>query len=148
VPLDSSFVGRSYPPVAPYQVSAAKIAEFADAVLDPNPVYREATAAQAAGHPDVIAPPTFVTIINIQTIREIVSDPKLGLDWSRVVHAEQSFAYQRPIVAGDRLVVLATITDIMSRAGNDFLTVRADISTEAGEPVVTATATLVARGAA
>lgn len=146
--LDPSFIGRSYPPSAPYPVGAAKIAEFADAIGDADPVYRDPAAARAAGHPDVIAPPTFATIVNLTTIHEIVSDPKLGLDWSRVVHAEQSFRYHRPIVAGDALVVVATIENILSRAGNDFLTVRADIATEAGDPVLVSRAMLVARGAA
>ncbi|HWC79446.1 MAG TPA: MaoC family dehydratase N-terminal domain-containing protein [Pseudonocardiaceae bacterium] len=148
MPLDPSFAGRDYPPSAPYVVSAAKIAEFAESIRDTSPVYFDSAAARAAGHPHVVAPPTFLTIVNLRTIAGIVADPKLGLDWSRVVHAEQRFAHIRPIVAGDRLVVAATITDIMARAGNDFLTVRADVSTEAGDPVAVCTATLVARGTA
>ena len=40
-------------------MSRVKIAEFADAIGDPNPVYRDRAAARAAGYPDVIAPPTF-----------------------------------------------------------------------------------------
>lgn len=129
-------------------MSVAKIVEFADAIQDPNPVYRDASAARAAGHADVIAPPTFVTIINLRAIHEIVSDPKLGLDWSRVVHAEQSFSFTRPVTAGDRLTWVVTIEDIKSRVGNDFLTVRGDFTSEEGEPVVVTRATLVARGTA
>ena len=146
--LDPSFVGRSYPSSAPYTVSAAKIAEFADAIGDPSAVYRDVSAARAAGHADVIAPPTFVTIINLRAIHEIVSDPKLGLDWSRVVHAEQSFAFTRPVTAGDRLVWVVTIESIKSRVGNDFLGVRGEFTTEDGEPVVVTKAMLVARGTA
>jgi len=56
VALDQSFIGRTYPPASPYEVGAEKIREFADAIGDPNPVYRDADAARAAGHPDVIAP--------------------------------------------------------------------------------------------
>ena len=48
-------------------------------------------------------------------------DPELGLDYSRVVHGEQSFAYERPVVAGDRLVAVATVERIRSAAGNDLL---------------------------
>jgi hypothetical protein len=36
----------------------------------------------------------------------------------------------------------------MSRAGNDFVTVRTDMNTPAGEPVCVGTTTLVARGTA
>jgi acyl dehydratase len=147
VPLDQSFIGRSYPAAARYEVGAEKIREFADAIGDPNPIYRDVDAARAAGHPTVIAPPTFVTIINLTAIERIVSDPELGLDWSRVVHGEQTFAYHRSILAGDSLVMAATIENVMSRRGNDFLTVRAEISTADGEPVSTGTALIVARGA-
>jgi acyl dehydratase len=146
VALDQSFIGRSYPAVLRYQVGAAKIREFADAIGDENPLYRDVAAAQAAGHADVIAPPTFVTIINLQAIEALVADPDLGLDWSKVVHGEQNFTYHRPVVAGDELVLDATIEDVKARAGNDFLTVRAEISTAGGEPVSTARALIVSRG--
>ena len=41
MPLDQSFVGRIYPPTAPYEVGREKIREFADAIGDDNPVYRD-----------------------------------------------------------------------------------------------------------
>lgn len=145
--LDQSFVGREYPFPDRYQVGVEKIREFADAIGDPNPVYRDAEAARALGHPDVIAPPTFVTVINLRAISRIVADPDLGLDWNRVVHGEQSFRYTRPVRAGDSLALTATIEKVLSRAGNDFLTVRADISDAEGLPVSSGTAMLVARGA-
>jgi acyl dehydratase len=149
VALDQSFVGRTYPPSAPYEVGIEKIREFADAIGDPNPVYRDIDSAKVAGHPTVIAPPTFaIIIINNQAIYTIVADPALGLDWRRVVHGEQTFTYQRPIMAGDSLVLVATIENVMTRAGNDFVTVRTDLNTEAGETVCVGTTTLVARGTA
>ena len=74
------------------------------------------------GHPDVIAPPTFAFAITQGRGRRCVADPELGLDYSRVVHGDQKFAYTRPVRAGDRLVCEATITIITARAGNDLLT--------------------------
>ena len=147
VALDQSFVGRAYPPSEVYEVSRAKIREFAEAIGDTNPVYRDPEAARAAGYPDVIAPPTFTTIINLAAINSIVSDPELGLDYSRMVHGDQTFDFHRPVVAGDQLVVTAYVDNIMSRAGNDFITLRAEISGQGGEPVVTARAQLVVRDA-
>ena len=64
--LDQSFVGRSYPPTEPYEVGREKIREFAEAVGDPNPAYIDPEAAKALGHPDVIAPPTFVFAITFK----------------------------------------------------------------------------------
>ncbi|MCK8680296.1 MULTISPECIES: MaoC family dehydratase N-terminal domain-containing protein [Streptomyces] len=145
--LDQSFVGRSYPPTAPYEVGREKIREFAEAIGDANPVYLDAEAAKALGHPEVIAPPTFVFAITFRAAEQVIGDPQLGLDYNRVVHGDQRFAYTRPVRAGDRLAVTSTIEKIKSMAGNDILDIRGEVHDEAGEHVVTAWIKLVARAA-
>ncbi|GAB1644939.1 MaoC family dehydratase N-terminal domain-containing protein [Krasilnikovia sp. MM14-A1259] len=146
MPLDQSFVGRSFPPTPPYLVGREKIREFASAIGALDPEYHDPEAAQAKGYPDVVAPPTFPVVVTMAASRQIVTDPELGLDYSRVVHGDQRFAYTRPVVAGDALVCVNTIEEITTRAGHDFLTTRTDVTTEAGEPVVTAWSKLVQRG--
>ena len=146
--LDAGLVGRSYPPSAVYEVGREKIAEFATALADPDPVYRDPAAARAAGHPDVIAPPTFAIVLSLGAADVVVEDPEVGLDYSRVVHGEQRFTHHRPIRAGDRLVATPTIEAVRSVGGNDLLTTRVDVATEDGEPVCSATSMLVARGTA
>ncbi|MEV0847745.1 MaoC family dehydratase N-terminal domain-containing protein [Streptomyces sp. NPDC049954] len=146
--LDQSFVGRSYPPTDPYEVGREKIREFARAVGDPNPAYTDPEAARALGHADVIAPPTFVFAITYQAAALVVQDPQLGLDFSRVVHGDQKFAYTRPVRAGDRLSVTSTIDGIKSLAGNDIIDIRGEVHDASGGHVVTALMKLVARAAA
>jgi acyl dehydratase len=148
VPLDQSFVGHTYPPTPPYEVGREKIREFADAIGDVNPAYRDPEAARALGYPDVIAPPTFGIVLSMTAGRQVVADPDLGLDYSRVVHGEQRFVSSRPVRVGDRLIAVVTVENIRSAAGNDMITTRADVSTVEGEPVFTAYSTLVARGTA
>ncbi|MGH3342928.1 MAG: FAS1-like dehydratase domain-containing protein [Carbonactinosporaceae bacterium] len=148
MPLDTSFIGRSYPPSPPYEVGREKIRDFAEAIGDPNPAYRDPEAARRLGHPDVIAPPTFPIVITMRSAAQAVLDPDLGLDYSRVVHGEQRFVYSRPVRAGDRLVAVVHIDSIRAAAGNDIMTTRSEVSTEEGEHVVTAYSTLVARGTA
>ena len=143
--LDRALVGRSYPPSAVYEVGRAKIAEFATAIGDDSPLYRDAEAARAAGHPDVIAPPTFAIALTLEAANVVLGDPQVSLDYSRVVHGEQRFAHHRPIRAGDRLVATTTIDAARTVAGNDLLTARVDLTTEDGEAVCTATSMLVAR---
>ncbi|MDH6225578.1 MULTISPECIES: MaoC family dehydratase N-terminal domain-containing protein [Streptomyces] len=145
--LDQSFVGRSYPPTDPYEVGREKIREFAASIGDPNPAYTDPEAAKALGHPDVIAPPTFVFAISFKAAHRVIHDPELGLDYSRVVHGDQKFAYRRPVRAGDRLTVTTTIDAVKSLAGNDILDIRGDVHDETGELVVTAWTKLVARAA-
>jgi len=146
VTFDPSFVGRSYPATESYHVSRAKIAEFADSLGDGNVLYRDPEAARAAGYPDVIAPPTFLTIINLIAINTIVADPEQGLDHSRMVHGDQRFSHVRPVHAGDELWLTTHIDDVSSRAGNDFLIARGEVRDHAGEPVCTTRSQLVIRG--
>lgn len=146
MPLDKLFTGRSYPPGDVYEVGREKIREFADAVGASSPLHRDPEAARAAGYADVIAPPTFATIISLGSTSVVIDDPELGLDFSRVVHGSQTFVHHRPMVAGDRLLTTVHVDDVQARMGNDFLTVRAEIGTEDGEAVCTAIGLLVARG--
>jgi acyl dehydratase len=144
--LDRELVGRSYPPSAVYEVGRGKIAEFARAIGSDDPLHRDAEAARAAGHPDVIAPPTFAIALTLEAAMVVLDDPEVSLDYSRVVHGEQRFTHHRPIRAGDRLVATTTIDAARTVAGNDMLTARVDVATEDGEPVCSATSMLVARG--
>ena len=144
--LDPSFIGRTYPPSEPYEVGREKIREFADAIGDGSPACHDVEAAKALGYPDVIAPPTFPIMLSLRAAEEVISDPDLGLDYTRVVHGEQRFVYSRPVRAGDVLVVVVSVENIRSAAGNDMITTKGEVSTVGGEHVVTAYSTLVARG--
>jgi acyl dehydratase len=146
MPLDQAFVGRTYPPTAPYEVSRAKIREFADAIGDGNPAYRDAEAAELLGYPDVISSPTFPIVISFPAADQVIYDPALGLDWSRVVHGDQRFVHERPMRPGDRIVCVVTVESIKFLAGNDLIKLITRMSTEEGELVSTAHALLVARG--
>nr|WP_221376876.1 MaoC family dehydratase N-terminal domain-containing protein [Actinoplanes polyasparticus] len=146
MPLDQSFVGRSWPATEPYQVGREKIREFARAIGATDVEYHDPAAARALGYADVVAPPTFPVVITMAASRQIVEDPALGLDYSRVVHGDQRFAYSRPVVAGDELVCVNSVDEITSRGGHDFLTTRTEVTTVAGEPVVTVWSKLVQRG--
>jgi acyl dehydratase len=145
--LDQSFVGRTYPPTEPYEVSRVKIREFAEAVGDLNPAYLDPEAARALGHKDVIAPPTFPIVISLPAGDQAALDPELGLDYTRVVHGDQRFVYERPLRAGDRVVCGVRVQSIKSAAGNDMITIAAELRTEEGELVCTAYGMLVARAA-
>ncbi|HEY6276986.1 MAG TPA: MaoC family dehydratase N-terminal domain-containing protein [Streptosporangiaceae bacterium] len=148
MPLNHDYLGRSFPATAPYEVSRVKIAEFADAIGDPNPVFRDTAAAQAAGYPDVIAPPTFPIVIAMTASGRAAADPGLGLNYAMVVHGEQRFEYSRPLHAGDVVTAQSTISGIREVGSITMLTTETQIRTTAGEHVCTGHATLVERGTA
>jgi acyl dehydratase len=145
--VNRDYAGRQFPVSEPYEVSRVKIAEFAAAIGDPNPVYRDRAAARAAGYPDVIAPPTFAIVISMASSGAAIADPGLGLNYAMVVHGEQRFEYTRPIVAGDVLTAQPTITEIRDAGRNVMLTTSTELRDGAGELVCTALSTLVERGA-
>ncbi len=144
--VNPDYAGRTFPPTDPYEVSRVKIAEFADAIGDPNPVYRDPAAAAAAGHSDVIAPPTFAIVISMAASQGAIADPGLGLDFTRVVHGDQRFEYSRPITAGDVVTAQTTISGIRVAGGLTMVSTRTEISTTDGEHLCTALAMLAERG--
>jgi acyl dehydratase len=148
VPLNRASVGRSLPPTGPYLVGREKIREFASAIGADDPAYHDVAAAQALGYPDLVAPPTFPVAASWAAGEQLRADPELGLDYSRVVHGDQRFAYTRQVVAGDELVSELTIEEITDRAGHEFITTRIELTTTAGELVVTVWNKLVVRGEA
>jgi acyl dehydratase len=145
--INTSYIGRTFAPSEPYEVSRVKIAEFADAIGEPSPLCRDRAAAQAAGYPDVIAPPTFAIVVSAAGSAKVTHDPGLGVNYAMVVHGEQSFTHVRPLHAGDVVVSQSTIEDIKKIGGMTTLATVTEIRTLDGEHVGTARSVLVERGA-
>jgi acyl dehydratase len=146
VALNKEFAGRVFGPGEPYEVSRVKIAEFADAIGEPSELCRDKAAAQRAGYPDVIAPPTLAIVIAMASTASMHSEPGLGLDYSMVVHGEESFSHRRPLHAGDVVVATTTVESIRAVGAMSMLVTSTDLSTTDGEHVCTAKSTLVERG--
>jgi len=147
VAINPGYAGRTFEPSEPYEVSRVKIAEFATAIGDSSPLCRDRAAAQAAGYPDVVAPPTFAIVITAANSARLIADPDLGVNYAMVVHGEQSFAYDRPLRAGDVVVAQTTIESIRQVRSLTTMATITEISTVDGEHVCTAHSTLVERGA-
>jgi acyl dehydratase len=149
VPLNRDYVGRSYEAGGTFEVGREHIRQFADAIGDPNPIYRDKAAAQAAGHPDVVAPPTFLTTIGM-ALRGAgpIGDEGLGLNYALVVHGEQHFKHYRPARPGDVLTATTVIADIRDAGANELMTLRQEIRTTDGEQICDAINVVVSRGTA
>ncbi len=146
--INPDYLGKTFPPSEPYEVGREKLKEFADAIGDGNPLYRDRAAAQEAGYPDVIAPPTFPNVVTYASNIAMLADPGLNLNYAMVVHGEQRFAYSRPLYAGDVVTVQVTISDIRNIGRNSMMTTTMELKTVDGEHVCTAYSTLVERGGA
>ena len=147
MPLNQSLKGKEYQEVS-FTVERDRVAQFADAIGDPNPAFRDAEAARAAGFGEQVAPPTFATVMQILTSGQVVLDQELGLNYALVVHAEQEYEWHRPVQVGDVLSAVPRIADIYAKGPNEFLVIEADIKDASGESVVLARTTLLSRGTA
>jgi len=147
VAINPEYAGRTFEPSEPYEVSRVKVAEFATAIGDTSPLCRDRAAAQAAGYPDVIAPPTFAIVITAGDIARLVADPDLGVNYAMIVHGEQSFTHSRPLHAGDVVVTQSTIESIKQVRSMTTMATITEIRTVDGEHVCTAHSTAVERGA-
>ncbi|MEG3615958.1 FAS1-like dehydratase domain-containing protein [Isoptericola haloaureus] len=150
--VDPAFAGREYPATAPYSVGREKIREFAVAVGASHPAHHDLVAARGLGYPDLVAPPTFAVVIAQRAEQQYVADPDAGIDFSRVVHADETFTHHRPIVAGDELATVLHVDSVTQRAGISMVTTRCELFAvdaeggDLGEHVATVTSSLVVRG--
>lgn len=134
MPITENHVGRTYPPTAPYEVSSAKIAEFAAALGDGNPRYVDEAP---------VAPPTFAAVIGANAWDGLFDDPELELSLKRVIHADQTFVWHRQLRAGDTVIGVLRIDKVRRRSAIEIVGVTVRLSTIEGEPLVDSSSTFV-----
>jgi acyl dehydratase len=127
-------------------VGREKLREFAAAVGATHPVHHDLEAARQAGHPDLVAAPTFAVIIAQQAEAAYISDPESGIDFSRVVHAEERFTHHRPIVAGEEITATVHVDRARAVGTGGMVTTRTELVNSDGQPVSTVLSTLMVRG--
>jgi len=126
-------------------VTRIKIREFADAVDARSGAHFYPDVAAAEGYSDVVAPSTFAVVIAQRAEFHVVADPEVGVDFSKVVHADERFTHHRPLVAGDIVQATVTIESINQRAGISMVKTRAELTDVDGAPVTTVLSTLAVR---
>ncbi|MDQ0894704.1 MaoC family dehydratase N-terminal domain-containing protein [Agromyces ramosus] len=146
MPVNPELMGRVFPPTEPYLVGREKVREFARAVFATNPINLDPEAARAAGYDDVVAPPTFPIVVQERTLAQLLSEPDVGIDFSRIVHGDQRFSYTRPVVAGDQLTATLTVSSVKTLGGHSIVVAESEIVDADGAHVVTALSQLVVRG--
>jgi acyl dehydratase len=92
-----------------------------------------------------VAPPTFGVTFAMKPFALACSDPELGIDLVRLLHAEQEFEHGAPVRPGDELTTEGEIVEIRSRGPLEFLAVRTETVNGAGERVLVARWTAVVR---
>ena len=100
--------------------------------------------ARAVGQDEPGVPPTFATVAEFACFPAVIADEELNLDFSRVLHTEQSYEWLRPIQIGDTLTIVSRIGSVRIKGPGGFVTILTEISVD-GEPAVIARSTMLER---
>ena len=130
-------------------VDPDRVADFATAVGEDNPVFFDPDAARTLGFPGPLAPPTF-TVTQIFQVPRDEREKRLGanLDYARVLHGEQEFIYERLPIAGETLQGTMRIAKDFTKEGKRggsmrFVTYESRFTDSEGALVLTANYTLI-----
>ncbi|MDO8490485.1 MAG: MaoC family dehydratase N-terminal domain-containing protein [Dehalococcoidia bacterium] len=143
--MDKSVLGKEYPPFE-FPVEKGKIREFADAIYDDNPVYRDEKYARKRGFGGIIAPPTFIMvscfISHDQAREELDRRPGASL------HGEEEFEYFQPLKAGDVLTGRMKTVKMFEKQGHRggrmlFAVIETTFTNQKGEKVMVARETMI-----
>ncbi|MCG7427468.1 MaoC family dehydratase N-terminal domain-containing protein [Helcobacillus massiliensis] len=140
------YAGRQYPPGDAAAVTADAIRAFATATGAANELHHSTDAARAAGYRDIVATPTFLVSLAQQAEAAYINDPDAGVDFSRVVHSDESFDLARPIVAGDVLTPQLTVESVKSVGPHAMISTRVDFTDADGAHAASVRSSLVVRG--
>ena len=115
--MNTDVIGRTYEPMT-YAVGREKVREYARAVGETDPLHLDVEAAWAAGYGDVVAPPMFVVVYAMPAVAAGMFDPEVGIEFARLVHAGQDFAWGPLVIAGDEITTTVSVKDVSERRGN------------------------------
>ena len=127
-------------------VDRGRLAFFARATGQADPVYTDPAAARAAGHQDLPVPPTFFFGLELELPDPFGYLAALGIDLRHVLHGKQSFTYHALVYAGQTLTLRSRITGVTVRNGGAMvLLVKTTDITRDGELVAEASSTIIVR---
>lgn len=144
MPISPDVIGHALP-VADVAVERGRLAFFATAIGETDPVYSDLAAARAAGHPDLPVPPTFLFGLELEGSSPFALFTELGIDLRRVLHGEQSFTYHSTAHAGETLTIAPRIADVYSKKGGalEFLVKETSVTRADGSVVAELRSTIV-----
>jgi len=118
-----------------------------------NLIHHDVTAARAAGYADLVAPPSFFMVVEalaneIRARRKLISSAQLvKCDYRYLLHGDERFFYQAPILAGEEVVHETRVVDFYDKKGGamEFVTFESTISNATRGVLVRAQRTLLHR---
>lgn len=142
--IDQSMIGlRSKPYTAVAEKEKAR--QFAEAIGDLNPLYKDEGYASQTVYGETTIPPTFLIALGNN------AELPIRLDVRRMLHGEQAFIYHRPVRYGEKLECTMSVADIYEKDGKSgpmqFLVLDTEMKDENGQLVAVSKNTIVYRPA-
>jgi acyl dehydratase len=128
-----------------FEMERGRLRFFAETTGLTDPIYLDPAAAQAAGHPDVVVPPTFLgNSLELELPQPLSWLADLGVDLQRTTHGEQAFEYHDLAYAGDVLTFTRSIDDVYVKKGGalEFVVKRTEITRQSGSRVASVLCTI------
>lgn len=122
--------GRTYPAVT-FDIDNERAAAFARAI-----------GADPAGG----VPPTFAAVYSLgATAPQLFGDPEAAIDFAKLLHAEQEFAWTRHPEPGETVTSQGRIASDVSRRGMRFVSFETETKGATGEDICKSRALFVIR---
>ena len=150
--FDRRSKGHATTPVT-VPVERGRIRFLSEVLGETDPIHLDIDAARAAGHPDLVASPSFFMVVeadanavlrknSITTMAEIIR-----ADFRYLLHGDERYAYSGLIYAGDELTYSSEVVDFYDRKGGamEFVTIASTLSHADRGTLVLATRTLLHR---
>jgi len=130
--MNKALIGNTYGPIHG-EVAAREAMFYALATNDDNEAYIDGSRPGGT-----VAPPLFAASKDLGALGviEVIKEPDLGLNWAYVVHGEQYFEWERPLIPGARLKSWATLKDIIDKGTGELLEIQVKSFNEEEELVV------------
>jgi len=145
MPLKTDAAGKSWDPVS-FEVEAARITQYADAIGADSPLHRDREAAREAGFRDVVAPPMFCVVYSSPAMGPALFDPEVEMNFAAMVHGGQEFEWGEPVCAGDEITTTVRCASIEQRDGKGFYVFESVSTNQDGAQTVKGTWTNIVRG--
>lgn len=113
--LDRALVG--YEQSATVDVERGRLRMFAHAIGEPDPVFSDLDAAQAAGYPDLPALPTALFGLELESSDTFEVLTRHGADLNNMLHGEQKFTYHEQVHAGEQLTFRSRFVEMYEKSG-------------------------------
>jgi acyl dehydratase len=94
-------------------VERGAVKKFAEAIGDLHPIYVDEETGRKSRYQNNIAPPTFPRTFDYGKIEGLYL-PNKGL-----IHGEQVYHYERPLVVGEEILCYAEVTDYYEKKGSN-----------------------------